>query len=129
MSQLQIPQETVTTINRSLRLRATVASEGWGDVVRISQAIVQEALHNIDAYKGTDDHAMAVLTFIWKTVKAHHEKLIATMQDLIKDGDEAALALQKPKPAVEADPDADTAGTSVVPLCDAQFQELETPEE
>jgi hypothetical protein len=124
---MKTPQDTpqseeakhVLIINRAIRLRNTVNSEGWPDFIKISKAIVDGALAEVDGYTGTDDHKMAQLTFIWKTVKAHHNMLIGTIQKQIEDGDASNNYLQSLKnPQAMQETEESVTGTAVIPLCD-----------
>lgn len=72
------PQQQAEVL-RSQRLMETVNSAGFADVLRISEAIANEQLREIESYSGTDEHHIAVLAFCWKTLRAHHKNLLATI--------------------------------------------------
>jgi hypothetical protein len=123
--QAQVPQftpEEKLAILRGGHLSSVLQHPGWAFVMEISQAIVNEALGQLDAYEGTSEHEIAVLAFIWKTVKAHQSKLLATIKDRIETAQEVAAAKVRPehiaKPATETD--SALAFPVVKPACDVE---------
>lgn len=120
MSAPTIPPQQAATIRRSQRLRITLNSEGWADVMKIMDAVVDDALDLVDKYTGVDEKQLAMLTASWKTLKAAKANFLATLKSQIDEGDETAKQFTSPKPQ----PQAKTAeehmpsATAVRPLCD-----------
>ncbi len=111
------PQEQAIIL-RGERLRILVQQEGWRDLVLISKAIVDAALHELTSYPGTDDHHTASLANIWKTLKSHHEKLVATVKHQIQEGLTTAMKHHQPQQSGDAE---EFAG--VIPFCDIESRE------
>jgi hypothetical protein len=117
---LVTPQEKAM-VDRSYHLHMVTQQEGWPIVVRISLAIVEEALKALEAYAGTSVQEHANLAFIWKASKAHHEKLLLSIQAHIDEGEsfmlrrtmpktdqtetESAISFPVVKPACDVDPE------------------------
>lgn len=112
-------REDRNIINEAVFLRSVLQAEGWAHVVKILDSIVDEARDKLLQYKGTDDHETATLAFIWKTLRAHKEKLEATIKSRIEEGEQ--LALSKLAPHLQEQPESDsaTAFPVVIPACDA----------
>lgn len=127
-----VPPQQAAIILRSQRLRATVNSEGWGDVLKIWDATVDDALQAMDSYRGTDEKQIVLLTVSWKTAKALRANFLATLDSQVREGDQVAMQFrnpqaQTPKAGEERLPSA----TAVLPLCDAiptETQEDAEPE-
>lgn len=114
MTQIIDPQQAAL-INRGMRLMQTVNSEGWPDVVKISEAIVDLALAEVENDPGLDEKKTAQLTFIWKTVKTHHKQLFGSIIEMIAMGNQAQQSLVPKKPI-----EPELSGTSVRPRCDVE---------
>lgn len=106
-------------INRAVHVRSVLHAEGWAHILKILDEIIQEAQDRLENYKGTDDHETATLAFIWKTLKAHKTKLLATIQAHIEEGEQVALAKVRPL-AQMPETDQAIAFPVVKPACDVE---------
>jgi hypothetical protein len=119
---MEFTAEQAAILSRGRRLSIQVSTEGWSDILAISRRIVDEALEQMRGYKGTDVQETATLTFIWKTLDAHHLRLITSIQSAI---DEAKALLNKPEDRPEkAAEEAQASGTVVKPLCDMELENV-----
>lgn len=119
---MEFTAEQQAILVRGRRLSIQVSTEGWNDVVAISRRIVDEALEAVANYKGTDEHETATLTFIWKTLKAHHERLMTSIQSSIDDAKKILNSKNEEPPEKAAAEDAQASGTVVKPLCDMELE-------
>ena len=120
---MEFTAQQAAVLNRGRRLSIQVSTEGWQDIAQISRKIVDEALDAVRNYKGTDAHEIATLTFSWKTVEAHHERLMRSIQAAIDDAKELMKNAQ-PKSEDQAEAageDPQASGTVVKPLCDMEI--------
>lgn len=93
---MQLDPQQTAQLQRAQRLRSLRHSEGWNDLVRISEAIGNEALQALHEYGGTDEKHMAALAMSWKTLLAHHAKLVATVDTMIVQGNELVRPRTEP---------------------------------
>lgn len=114
----QFTREEKSIINQAVFLRSVLHAEGWAHIVKILDEIVQEAQDKLESYKGTDDHETATLAFVWKTLKAHKTKLIATIEARITEGEQVATAKVSPHLMAPNETESAIAFPVVIPACD-----------
>src|ERR1700677_2713287 len=81
---------TTPVIERANRLLGVKAHPGFIDILRISQALVDEAVAASIDYPGWDSQQITVLKCRAQAAKEHHQQLIRRIMAAISDGLEAA---------------------------------------
>jgi hypothetical protein len=126
MSKIQLTKEELGICSRAHRLQQLVTVEGYADLKWMLQEIETEALENLAAYDGDDDHKTAVLAFQWKTAKAVKEKLLGRIKQRIEAGE--AIALSKVPAELLKEEEGPESYQGVRPQCDVDAEaESEAP--